>query len=443
MSSPTLLRHASLSEVKAMLGGASFFFACRLAGATSAFATQVLLARWMGADALGVYVYAFAWCVLLSVVSDLGLAGAATYRFIGQGIAQPRLIAGFTRRGTQLILGSGVMISAVGLLFLWRSADGSSGAQIVTTLIALSLVPVYAMFPWLSAIAQSFSWYALALLPSLAVRPILLLLAVTGMWICGYTLAPASVMSLHAVIIVLVIAGNATLLRRSLRRRFQPVQPKYETSTWLRTAIPLLFTGLLLKTFLELNLILAGQFLPSDELAILNAAFRLAFLIAWGIQGINMVNVPRSARLYAAGDTRALQRIIARGTQIQFWGSVIGLVGFVIAGRWLLSLFGAAFETGYDALIVLSISHVVVAGFGPAIHLLTVSGHERHCLVVFLCTLLSLITLHSILVPLFGMVGAALAVLITVTLQSLWANFIAMRWLHIKPSIMSFRSIAG
>ena len=430
------------NEIKSLLGGASFGFTCRLTGAASTFVLQILLARWMGAEALGIYVYAISWSTLLAVVAGLGLTGSATFRFIGKGLAENnrRAIAGFIRRGTQLVLTSSIVVTAIGLLFVLQSADAASPNFVAV--IALLLVPFYTSFYWLSSIAQSMAWYPLAFLPAQVFRPVSLLLAVTLMWSFSMALTPVSVVSAQAITVVLIIAVQILLLRGALRRRFAPTEFEYETSAWMRTALPLLAMSLFIHAFWEINIVLAGLFLPSDELAILNAAFRLAFLIVWGILATNAITVPRSARLFAAGDTEGLQRTVARGTQLQFWGAILALIGFILGGRWMLSLFGTEFETGYNALIIIAVSQVIVAGFGPGSQLLNVAGHQRQCLIVYVCTAPILILLHALLTPRFGTQGAALAALGTITLQSFFANLITVRRLRITPSILSFRSAA-
>ncbi|GEM_PF-6440669 len=56
---------AESSRLASLLGASTFMFACRVLGAGLAFLTQLLQARWMGAHELGIYLYAFSWCIIL------------------------------------------------------------------------------------------------------------------------------------------------------------------------------------------------------------------------------------------------------------------------------------------------------------------------------------------------------------------------------------------
>jgi len=48
----------------------------RLIGGLVLFLSQILLARWMGRDAFGIYSYAWAWVAVLASVANLGLGTA-------------------------------------------------------------------------------------------------------------------------------------------------------------------------------------------------------------------------------------------------------------------------------------------------------------------------------------------------------------------------------
>jgi len=69
--------------------GSAFVFVCRVSGAAFTLLLQVMLARWLGAAEMGVYVLAFSWCILLANISHLGLANAAI-RVIGKAMAEEK-----------------------------------------------------------------------------------------------------------------------------------------------------------------------------------------------------------------------------------------------------------------------------------------------------------------------------------------------------------------
>src|SRR5689334_10320954 len=85
---------------------AGLAYLLRLVNAGLVFLTQVLLARWMGANEFGIYVYVWTWVLLLSALADLGL-GSMPQRFIPTcvGRGELDLLRGFVIGGRWLAFG--------------------------------------------------------------------------------------------------------------------------------------------------------------------------------------------------------------------------------------------------------------------------------------------------------------------------------------------------
>ena len=68
-----LLKNPKKTGVKLkLLSGSAFIFCCRVGGAGLTFLMQILLARWMGAEQLGVFVFVQAIFIILSQMMTLG-----------------------------------------------------------------------------------------------------------------------------------------------------------------------------------------------------------------------------------------------------------------------------------------------------------------------------------------------------------------------------------
>ncbi len=430
--------------LKQLLRGASFVFACRVTGAVATFAAQVLLARWMGAEQMGVYVFAFSVCALLTTVSGLGMPSAAL-RFIGIGLGHKRgdIVLGFARRAVQVAAVVGVGVAALGAAAVWLTGAGAATARDATLLIALLAVPVYAQLIARSSIALGLSWYPSALLPNTVFRTLLFLAFIAGAWLLSRPLTAEFAMSLQLVAIALVAVVQWPVLRRALVRRFPDTAPSYETPSWLRTAAPLLVITLFTNYFLELNVFVAGSFLGSADLAVFNAALRTTALVAFGLYAVDAVTMPQISRQYAAGDQAALRATVRRAAALRFWGALAVCVPLVVFGRPVLGLFGEEFLGGYEALVILAASQVVSAVFGPTARVLSVTGYQDKCLVVFVVSLVVMIVLHPILIRPLGVNGAALSVFAVVLFQSVWLYALVLRHLGIHAWAFGRREAVG
>ena len=101
-----------------------------------------------------------------------------------------------------------------------------------------------------------------------------------------------------------------------------------------------------------------------------------------------------------------------------------------------------AFVGGYDALVILSLSQLVIAAVGPVDVLLSITGYQDRCLRVFALSLVSAVVLNLMLVPIWGIVGAAIAVFLVVVLWTTWLYYIVVRHLGIRPSVFSLSLVS-
>jgi O-antigen/teichoic acid export membrane protein len=431
------------AEIIKLLRGTVFIFACRLAGAMLVFLTQIFLARWMGAEELGIYVFAFSLCILLSTVAGLGYPAAAV-RFIGHGLAKDDmgLALGFIRQSRFIIISLSVAMGTI-LAGLLLSLQGSiPGEYIVPLMISLACIPILAMTRLNDRIAQTMSWFVLAYLPTFVLRPLLFFVAVFIVWRTGILLTANTALLIQFTVMGLVaIIAYIRLVQRT-HPMLRGVLPVYETRLWSRTAAPLLMIVLFTQYFPDISLVLVGTILPSEDVAVFNASFRTVLLIVFGLNSVNAIISPRIAQLHAKGDMDELQRLVSLTSQIRFWPALVLVLALVFFGEEVLRLFGDAFVGGYAALVILSLSQLVIAAVGPVDVLLSITGHQDRCLRVFTLSLVSAVILNLMLVPIWGINGAAIAVFLVVVLWTTWLYYIVVRHLGIRPSIFSLPPVS-
>jgi O-antigen/teichoic acid export membrane protein len=110
-----------------------------------------------------------------------------------------------------------------------------------------------------------------------------------------------------------------------------------------------------------------------------------------------------------------------------------------VAGQQILHIFGPDFTRGHVTLIILGVSQLVIAAAGPATQILTLSGHQTRSLLAFAISLVVTLALNALLLPLFGMLGGAVASLLVTLIWNVWLHRIVVRSVGIVPSILSLR----
>lgn len=420
-----------------MIGRSAFIFASRVIGAGITFATQILLARWMGASELGIYVLAFSWCLMLATLSVGGLQIAAV-RFVGAGLAarDHGVIRGFIISSRRVVLLISLLFIALLLGLLLISGDRLWPGPHLPAFIALATIPVLAQMNLLAGISQAFKYFAVGVLPGQVLRPLFFFLVVAALWYLGIEADASMAMAAQWVIILVITLGASFALRQITNSTLEGAAPSYDTKLWLKTALPLIAMSLFNVYFAELMVILSGMYLPSDELAVFHVSYRIALLISFVLYAVDTTIGPDAARLYAAGELDKLQAMVRKAAQLRFWAALAALIGMAAIGKWLLMLFGDEFVHGYQALLILAAAQLVKATAGPVNRLISISGHQNRSIVVFGTTLVAAVVIVGTLVPAWGLTGAAVSALLCITLWCVWMRQIVIRHLGIKPSII-------
>ena len=132
---------------------------------------------------------------------------------------------------------------------------------------------------------------------------------------------------------------------------------------------------------------------------------------------INPTLSPIVSKLHTAGQRVRLQRGITRVARIGLLLSLPVALFLIIFGDWFLSLFGPGYTEGEIALGILSVGQVINVAAGSVAMILVMTGNERiAALGVAMSTIVN-ISLNAILIPVWGIEGAAIA---TTTSIVLW-----------------------
>ncbi len=430
----------SWGELVRLIRGSGFIFVCRVSGAGITLVAQLLLARWMGAAELGVYVLAFAWALLLASVSTLGFIPAAI-RFVayGQARGEPGYARSFYRFALRVVITVSLVLGAAAAGLAWLLPPGTGpDAHVVT--IALAFMPVLAVLQMTSGVANGYAQFVLGFLPANVLRPLLFCTLVIGAWLWLPALEARLAMSLQAVAVVTIALPTLIVFWRFVESQGDVGASNEDRRLWLLTAVRLLAATLFAGYFPEMITTIAGVYLPSDELAVLHISLRISTLVIFGVFAVDAFTGPDIARLHADGDRSGLAAVVNRATRLRFWAAVVVVMFFALIGRWLLQLFGPEFVAGYPALIILSVGQLIQAAVGPVVRLLSISGHETRCLKVFAAALLLAVVLIALLAPRWGVMGAAVAATLDMLFWALWMRILCAKHVGIRPSFLWFKS---
>jgi len=388
---------------------ASGTFVLKLLEAGAAFAITFALARLLGADEFGRYSVVIAWIALLTIPGMVGMENLTV-----------RHVAGFSsahdwRHLRGLLTFSFTTVAVASVLLALAAALGSlildvGPEQLPIFLVGMAIVPLYALTRIGQGAIRGLFRIVVGFLPELVVTPIVviaLMLATvavlgivpTALWAIEIQLAAA------AVALVFTIA----VLWRVLPSEIRSAQPAYRRREWITTALPLLLIGGTQMVIRQTDVILIGLFRGPTDAGLYAVATRGAQLISFLLYGVNAALAPDISRLVARGELDQLQRIVTRSTRLVVAFSLPIAAVFVLFGPQLLAFFGPEYVAAAPVLAILSVAQLVNAATGSVGNLLTMSGHERDAAGGFVFAAVLNLVLNLVLIPAFGIVGAAIA----------------------------------
>jgi len=298
-----------------------------------------------------------------------------------------------------------------------------------TLLWGVWLIPLRALIGIRSAALRGLRHVLAGIVPDQIVRPTLLVAFMSlALLVPAFELSPASAMGLTVLSALLVFLLGAWLLYRARPASLVAVAPIYQPRVWLAAAWPMALT----QGFEQINryadVLLLGLLAVTADVGVYRVAVQGAMLVSLGLTALNMVAAPFITRLHAQGEQHKLQKLVHRTAQGALAFALPAVLGFAAFGEWLLvNLFGAEFSAAYWPLLILAVGQLLNAGFGPTGLLLNMTGHERDVTRVVAVAAGMNVLLNLALIPLFGVIGAAVATSVSLVFWNIRLWFVV-RW---------------
>jgi O-antigen/teichoic acid export membrane protein len=188
--------------------------------------------------------------------------------------------------------------------------------------------------------------------------------------------------------------------------------------------------------------ILLGLYLNPTLVGIYVVASTLSALIPLVLQSVNQIFAPVIADLHAQARKDVLQKLFQTLTKWIF-GLTLPLA-FVVLGFSLplMRIFGRSFESGWPVLVIGTVGQVVNCGVGSVGFLLLMSGNQRRLIKVQFTMVGISLLMNITLIPVLGVVGAALAASCVNVAGNVWNLIEVRKALDIFPYNRSYFALA-
>ncbi len=410
-------------------------------GLLFSFITRLIIARYGLQSYYGTFSLALVVLQTAAIISSLGLSrGATRYIAFFRGSGEEAKV-----RTTMLTsLRFSLLTSIVVGLVLFFSADaiaqGIFNAPDLTP--ALKIFAIGVPFTTLIGVLDSFFRGYDRVMPGVLFQTIILniinLIILVIVTSAGLPFTAVFYAYLAAVIITSVFMVIYTFKRLPGRISLTHVKESPPITRELFIfSLPLLGSIIISTLLLNVNTIMIGYFKTMDMVGLYNAAYPLASFISMPLSALLLIYTPIATGQYSQKKMTELRRNFIVITK---WLVAISLPIFLVIALFPEAILHLTFGQGYltadtvRVMRILSIGFIINNLLGPNGATLIAIGRPQFILWATTATAIINFILNMVLIPPMGIVGAAIASMIAITV----INLFRLMWLYSLVKVQPF-----
>ena len=418
--SKTIERICHTLRTRKNLADAALTMMVRVIAAFLAYGVQIFIVRYLAMEEYGIYVTLFTWLIVAKFIAVFGFS-ESSLRFLPRYSErkQYRWAIGFLKTGFWFSTLGAAFVSIAGLTAIWMLADIIPPNYLIALIVMTIGLPVMALELYLEGVSRSFGWYLLTIVPGYAMRPILIAVGIFAAFSMGYEPDAAMVLGLLIAITAAITIFQSIIILIRLKKQFGTLKGASPKKLWITSSLPLVLSTGADELYYWSDILILSFMVPAPHVAIYFAAQRSMSLASFIQYAFTLVSTREFSLANAMRDRVELQKRISSATRWTFWMTVPAVALTYAAGYPLLLMFGSEFVAGLSVMGMLGIGMMLRACVGQATDLLIVMGHQYANMIVSATGLFVNIILSILLVPHYGIMGAALATAFTFALRSI------------------------
>jgi O-antigen/teichoic acid export membrane protein len=388
---------------KSLLGLISIALVGGLVGRALRYLFNVVIARGLGAKALGLFAFGMVVMKALGVIARFGL-DSATQKHIpiyrtDKDYARVSGVIVFALLFSFLF---GLILAGVGYVYIQVFPFGSE----LDTAMALFLIgiPLFASMMIGRTATTGFKETQYAVYIRDIIQPVTGILFIAA----GAYYFESIELTIAGYVGSLGIGSLAALYFLHRLGAFQ-ASPHFEVKKTLAFSGPVVIVAVAQYIVSWTDLLMLGYFVSPTEVGWYQAAYLTSVLLVIILGAVNSIFPTLASDLYNEGKILELQHMYSAVTKWITYFTILGLAFIAIYASEILLIFNISSGPARTALIVLALGQAVSASTGPVGFLLTMSGYERleSANTVILASLN--IVLNFVLIQFYGIIGAATA----------------------------------
>ena len=418
----------------------------------SGFITTLLLTRWIGVEGLGAYNFVTSWMLLVVILVVFGLEDYLVRETAAaRGRQDPQTATRLWNFSRGFILTfSLIAVACIYCLLPWLNFEDLNLRP--TFMVGPIMIPLVCMIAIYRGRFRANKQIIKSLIPECLIRPILLMTTI-GLLLWSTTPGnPATALLINVIATFVAMAFCMLAAHLTGPETVDPSQanlspasedhffPGYlkASKTWLIGSLPFVVIAGISIINQRTDRLMLGALQDIKSVGLYSVAVQMAMVVNFTLLGLNQAIAPLVAERHDANRSKELQKTLIQATNIATLGSLLIVAALVVLGPIVLAIFGPDFSDSYLPMIILAVGQLLNVASGPVGTILSMSRQERFVGIGMLASVVCNILLNFLLIPRYGVNGAAIATAVSVGVWNLLMVVFAKRILGIEANIGSY-----
>lgn len=413
-------------------------FSSRASSTVLSFLVLLIASRLLPTAEYGLYIFQFSIGSALGLFFVLGQQILVVKHYRLGAADDPTANAALIRTNLRwLALGCGLLVVAGALCVAFSSRLPRPYDHLY---IACWFAAVFALAEYLQNYFRIHGEIGLSLTPREIVWRVTSIIGLALLWAIGRTDGVIAIGVVTALLAAITLWQCVPFVRRERSALFGAplfgIRPETHGDAetrrqWRTETYYFVANGFLNASAGYLETILIGVVVGLEEAAFYFVAQRISQLLALPVAAIDTVGIPLVAARFQDRDIPGAQKLVATLSAGGFAISLAGALVLAVVGPFVLELFDPVFARNEGTFAVLCMVAAATAFFGPGSWLLMIGGGERYFLAARSVVFVAYLGLLAALGYHWGLVGIAVASLVS----TIVTNLVATVWIMHKWGI--------
>ena len=403
--------------MKEIFKGSFIIFIFKILGASSLFLTYIMVPRYYGVEVFGIFNLTFALIMVATVISRVGL-DTYVVRIIST-LEERRDISLFLKSILKIIFITSILVSITIVLlsgvlneYLFKSIEATP----YITLLAIMVLP-YTLFNVLVEVFRALDDIKIySFFRNLSQNgSIALLLAISIFFSLNWN----PIYILFSAIMLITLSLIAVLYRFLKKRNISIFIKGVYQEKILKHSYPMFLTASVMFLMGYVDSFMISYYLDEYHVGIYGACISLSMIITFIPMAIGGYISPKVAQAYSNKDTQQVKSIFKESVKLIAITTIPIFVVILYFSDFFLGLFGQEFTVATVTLFIVSIGYLSESLCGPVGFILNMTDNQHIFMKILLISLIINILFNALLIPIYGINGAAIALMLSMLFWTL------------------------